>query len=57
MNILLDFDGTLFDYKKALVLVMKQICREIPISYTCDIMKTFGSITDKVWEKYKKMNR
>jgi HAD superfamily hydrolase (TIGR01549 family) len=52
MNLLFDFDGTLFDYQKSLILIIKKICRELCIEYSDDMIKRFEIITVEVWNKY-----
>ncbi len=45
MNLLFDFDGTLFDYDKAVRDILVEMCKILSIDYKGDIGKDFKIIT------------
>lgn len=52
-KILFDFDGTLFDYDKALEIAMEQLCRKLSIEYTKQVMTEFKKCTKLAFNEYR----
>lgn len=50
--VLLDFDYTLFDYKKAQIYALKKTCKDLGLKCTKQILSSYDKISDQKWTEH-----